>query len=308
MTRLPSLSFEGRVVVVTGAGRGIGREAALLLAERGARLVLHNRLGADGREDPAGELVESIRARGGLAVAERSDVRDPGSAPALVALALSAFGRLDAVVANAGLIESRSVAELEEEDIARLYETNALSAFRLTRAALPALRAHGTGRLVYTTSTAGLYGGPGLAAYGMAKAAVVALMRSVAAEERARGVLANAICPTAVTRMTEDFVADPESRDALSPRFVAPAIGWLASDACAVTGRVVLASGGIFRSAHALQSEGVDLRARDPIGPEDVAASAESILAAERLSAPADAGAHFATVLQTLARPRRPWR
>lgn len=298
-TREP-IRFDGRVVLVTGAGRGIGRAVVELLAARGARLVVHNRRTAAGEADPASERVAAIRARGGEAIAVHGDVADPGTARLLVEATLEHWGRLDAVVMNAGLIASRPVAELEESELERLYAVNALSAFRLTRAALPALRLAGAGRLVYTTSTAGLFGGAGLAAYGMAKAALLSLMRAVAEEEHGHGILANAVCPTAATRMTEAFVEDAAMREALSPAAVAPAVAWLASEACTVRGRVVLASGGLFRSAHVLQSEGVDLRARAPIGPEDLVASSEAILAARGLRDPTDAGAHFGAVIEAL--------
>jgi len=297
--------FDGRVVAVTGAGRGIGRAVATPLAARGARVVVHNRRSPDGASDPAGELVDAIRAGGGEAVAETSDVTAPQAADRLVDCALDAFGRLDAVVLNAGIIESRSVADSTEADLARVYEVNTLAAFRLTRAALPILRRQGAGRLVYTTSTAGLYGGEGLAAYAMAKGALLGLMRAVASEESRHGIFANAVCPTAVTRMTESFVGDPAMRAALAPKRVAPAIAWLASEACRVHGQTILAAGGFFASAHVLASRGVDLRSLGTIGPEDVAAVASAILEPEGLHGHADAGSHFGALLAELAGPTR---
>lgn len=297
--------FDGRVVAVTGAGRGIGRAEAELLAARGARVVVQSRRSPDGASDPASELVEAIQARGGDAVAETSDVTALQAPDRLVACALDAFGRLDAVVLNAGIIESRSVAESTEADLARVYEVNTLAAFRLTRAVLPILRRQGSGRLVYTTSTAGLYGGESLAAYSMAKGALLGLMRAVAAEEARHGIFANAVCPTAVTRMTESFVGDPAMRAALAPERVAPAVAWLASEACRLQGQTILAAGGLFRSAHVLASRGVDLRGLGAIGPEDLAARADAILEAEGLQGHADAGAHFGALLEELARLAR---
>lgn len=313
-----SIRFDGRVVVVTGAARGIGRATALLLAERGAQLVLNNRAaasdpGTTGREPdaerggdvpstgrtarPAEALAAELRARGGHAVAETSDVAEPGSADAIVARALETYGRLDALVLNAGVLESRPVSLLEEAELMRLFAINTLSAFRLTRTALPSLRRSGSGRIVYTTSTAALYGGEGLAAYAMAKGALLGLMRAVAAEEAPFGVGANAICPTAVTRMTERFVENEREREALAPERVAPAIAWLASSACAFTGRVVTAGAGHFRSAHTRESGGLDLGDRTVIRIEDLAADADAILAPSGLVGHAGAGAHFAALL-----------
>src|SRR5262249_32465327 len=159
-----------------------------------------------GTSDDSAEAVASeIRARGGSAIAEHSDVSAAGAATSLVEAAL-AWGRLDVLIHNAGVIESRPVADLDEDDFARVFQTNTLSALRLTRAVLPVMRRQGYGRIVFTTSTAGLYGNAGLAAYAMAKGALLGLLRAVAAEEAAHGIRANAICPTAVTRMTEAFV------------------------------------------------------------------------------------------------------
>ena len=134
----------------------------------------------------------------------------------------------------------------------------------------------------------------------MAKGALLGLMRAVAAEEQPHGILANAVCPTAVTRMTEAFVEDPRMRAALSPELVAPVVAWLASEACMHAGHVILASGGLVRSAHVLQSAGADLRTSGAFGPEDVAAHAPAITAPTDLRAFPDAGAHFAALLDEL--------
>jgi len=300
-----SIRFDDRVVAVTGAGTGLGRAYALLLASRGAKLLVNNRPSADGGTDTAGDLVTLIRSQQGTAVAERSDVTSSSAAGAIVASALASYGRLDALILNAGLIESCAVADLTETDLARLYEVNTLSAFRLTQAALPVMRKQRYGRIVFATSTAGLYGNAGLAAYGMSKAALLGLMWAVAAEEADNGILANTICPTAVTRMTEAFVSDAGLRAALSPDQVAPAVAWLASEQCTYSGLVLLAGGGIFRSAHTLQNAGADLRSEGRVTPEQVAAVAERIAGAQTLQGFTDAGVHFATLLDELRQAPR---
>jgi len=302
------IRFDGRVVVVTGAGRGIGRAAALLFAARGAKLVINNRISEDRASDPAGELAALIETLGGIAAPERSDMTSATASRSIVELALDRFGRIDAVVHNAGILESRRVAELADEDLGRVYATNVLSAFRLTREVLPTMRRQGSGRLVFTTSTAALYGGPGLGAYGMAKAAIIGLMRAVAAEEAENGILANAVCPTAVTRMTEAFVQDEALRRALSPERAVPAIAWLASEACRSSGRVILASGGLFRSAYTFQNDGLDLRGRSTILPEDLAEHSEAILAPTALRGFADSGEHFTALIEESSEASRPTR
>lgn len=295
-----TIRFDGRVAVITGAGKGLGRAYALLLSARGARLVVNNRRSSDGAADSAEALASRIRAQGGSAVAEASDVAAPGAAAAIVERALAAFGRLDVLIHNAGVIESRPVAELGEADFQRVFEANTLSALRLTQAALPVMRRQRYGRIVFTTSTAGLYGNAGLAAYGMAKAALLGLMRAVAAEEAEHGILANAICPTAVTRMTEAFVQDDALRAALAPERVAPAVAWLASEQCTRAGLVVLAGGGFFRRARTLQNVGAYFDAGTEIAPEDVASRAESILGADGLRSFESSHAHFDTLIETL--------
>ena len=297
------IRFDGRVAAITGAGRGLGRAYALALAARGARIVVNNR--PSGGDDTAEAVAREIRARGGSAVAERSDVRAAEAATALVDCALGAWGRLDALVHNAGQIEIRPVAELGEEEFARVFETHALSALRLTRAALPAMRRQRHGRIVFTTSTAGLWGNAGLAAYAMAKGALLGLMRAVSAEEAPHGIRANAICPTATTRMTEAFVSDAALRAALAPEHVAAAVAWLASEACAESGLVLLAGGGFFRCARTLENAGAHLGGEAAPGPEEVAAALGQIRSAEGLRGFESSHAHFDALLDDVRRAAR---
>ena len=296
------IRFDDRVAAITGAGRGLGRAYAEALAARGARVVVNNRPPEAGGVDSAAAVARAIAACGGSAVAETSDVRSSDAAEAIVGRALDTWGRLDILIHNAGVIESRPVAELDDADFERVFATNALSALRLTRAALPAMRRQRYGRIVYTTSTAGLYGNPGLAAYAMAKAALLGLMRAVVAEEAEHGIRANAICPTAVTRMTESFVRDAALRAALAPESVAPAVAWLASEACAESGLVLLAGGGFFRRALALQGAGAWLDPAAGIGPEDVAAAAARITGAQDLRGFESSHAHFDALLEEVRR------
>jgi NAD(P)-dependent dehydrogenase (short-subunit alcohol dehydrogenase family) len=240
-----------RVVLVTGAGRGIGRSHALALAADGARVVV-NDLGveADGsrpRAEPAEEVVAEIRATGGEAVASPHDVADEAGAAAMVQLALDTFGRLDAVVNNAGILRSGLLLRTNVEAWRTVLEVHVIGTMLVTQAAARHWREESKAgrqpdaRVVNTSSSAGLYGFVGEPAYSAAKAGIVGLTLTVAAELERYGVTVNAIAPAAATRLTAWAAADA----ALAPELVSPLVVWLASDRSAgVTGRVLEVGGG----------------------------------------------------------------
>jgi NAD(P)-dependent dehydrogenase (short-subunit alcohol dehydrogenase family) len=252
---------EGRVVIVTGAGRGIGRAHALELGRQGARVVV-NDLGValDGQlqpDTPAEAVAADIRAAGGEAVVDGADVADWDAAQALVARAVTSFGRLDAVVNNAGIVRDRMFVNATPEEWDAVLRVHLGAHFRVGRAAAAYWRdEHKAGRqvdarIVNTSSAAGLWGSVGQAAYSAAKGAIVSLTLVQAAELGRYGITANAIAPSARTRMTEDVFADmmraPDdgSFDAMDPANVAPAVAWLVSaQSAGVTGRVFEIEGG----------------------------------------------------------------
>jgi NAD(P)-dependent dehydrogenase (short-subunit alcohol dehydrogenase family) len=251
---------DGRVVIVTGAGRGIGRAHALALAAAGAKVVV-NDLGAelDGRgrsSGPAGEVVDAIRAAGGEAVANGDDVADWEAAGRLVQAAVDAFGRLDVVVNNAGFVRDRMFVSTAEEEWDAVVRVHLKGHFCVARQAAAHWRDRAKGgekldaRIINTSSGAGLQGSIGQSAYSAAKAAIATLTLVQAAELRRYGITANAIAPAARTRMTEtvfaEMMAKPaEGFDAMAPENVAPLIVWLASaDARDVTGQVFEIAGG----------------------------------------------------------------
>jgi NAD(P)-dependent dehydrogenase (short-subunit alcohol dehydrogenase family) len=239
--------FDGRVAVVTGAGRGIGRAYARLLAARGARVVVNDlgaSTGGSGADAaPAAEAVDEIVAAGGEAVGDTNDVSDPAGAQALVHAAVEQFGRIDVLVNNAGIIRWAGMPEVDADNLAKHLAVHVGGSFNTVRAAWPHLVDRGYGRIVNTTS-AGLFGLPNNTSYAAAKGAVVGLTRSLATAGAAHGITANCIAPGAMTRMAgragED--AGPE----MSPDLVAPMVALLAHEACPVSGEIYAAGFGRF--------------------------------------------------------------
>jgi NAD(P)-dependent dehydrogenase (short-subunit alcohol dehydrogenase family) len=255
------LRFDGRVAIVTGAGRNLGREYALLLAARGAQVVV-NDLGVaisdtDGVAEapptnPADDVVAVIVAAGGEAVADHHTIATPEGGAAVVQTALDAFGRVDVVVNNAGQVRMAPFADFLDEHIDTVVDTQLRGALNVSRPAWRhmAARADGTGgRFVNVASGAAFGGVPGGAVYGMAKLGVVGLTRAMAFEGRDAGIAANVIAPYAKTRPGTGFGPIPWS-DALAewlhPRLVAPLVGWLAHESCDVTGECFSVGAGHF--------------------------------------------------------------
>jgi NAD(P)-dependent dehydrogenase (short-subunit alcohol dehydrogenase family) len=294
---------EGRVVVVTGAGRGIGREHALEFARQGARVVV-NDIGAEldgtgGSDSPARQVVDEIVAAGGEAVVNGDDVADWAGAEHLVATALDAFGRLDVVVNNAGVVRDRMVVSCGEDEWDAVVRVHLKDHFAVSRFAAEHWRARSKAgepvdaRVVNTSSGAGLQGSVGQAAYSAAKAGIAALTLVQAAELGRYGVTANAIAPSARTRMTEtvfaDMMAAPTEAgafDAMDPGNVAPLVVWLGSPQSAhVTGRVFEVEGGKVAVADGWQhGAAVDKGAR--WNPAELGPVVDDLLAKAPVPAP----------------------
>ena len=249
---------DGTVVIVTGAGRGLGRAHALELAAQGASVIV-NDLGVEsdgtaGSEGPAHDVVAEIEAMGGSAVANGADVADFGQAEAMIAQAVDAFGRLDALVCNAGFLRDRMLASMSEDEWDTVVRVHLKGHFAPARHAIDHWRQRAkagedvVARVVNTSSGAGLMGSIGQGNYAAAKAAIAQLTIQQAAEWGRYGVLANAIAPDARTRMTEGIFYSSEvpedSFDEKAPENVSPLVAWLASPACDVTGRMFECSGG----------------------------------------------------------------
>ncbi len=286
---------EGRVVIVTGAGRGIGRGHALEFARQGARVVV-NDLGAEsdgsgGSAGPAGEVVEAIRSMGGEAVVNGDDVADWTGAQRLVQTAIDAFGRLDVLVNNAGFVRDRMVVSTSEEEWDAVIRVHLKGHFAPTRFAASYWREQQKngvavdGRVINTSSGAGLMGSVGQGAYSAAKAGIAGLTMVEAAELARYGVTANAIAPAARTRMTEAVFADTmaapagDEFDAMAPENIAPLVVWLGSaDSAGVTGRVFEVEGGVISVADGWQhGPQADKGARWE--PEEVGAAVRRLMA-----------------------------
>ena len=247
----------GRVVIVTGAGRGIGREHALSLARQGAKVVVNDlggdRHGEGGDLSPAQEVVAEITEAGGEAVANGDNVADWDGAKRMIDQAVETFGDLHGVVNNAGILRDRMLTNMSEEEWDAVINVHLKGTFAPARHAAAYWRERSkagdtvSGRIVNTTSVSGLYGNIGQTNYGAAKAGIASFTNIAALELARYGVTVNAVAPVALTRMTEDLGPAPETeeeREARSPKWIAPIVTWLCSEeSAAVTGRVFEASG-----------------------------------------------------------------
>lgn len=250
--------LRNRVVIVTGAGKGLGRAYALDMAARGASVVVNNRWADREQASSAQTVVAEIRAGGGQAVANLDPAEDPETGAALVAQALAEFGRLDAVVSNAGVPETLRLHRQTREGFRAVFDINFFGAFHLVHAAWPVLSAAPAGRIVVSASSAGLHGGDGMAAYASSKAALIGLVRGLAIEGRPRDLMINVIAPYAVTAMTQQHLS-PGLAARMDPAAVAPLVSWLVSEACDVTGQTLVSGGGRVRAATAVEGPPVEL-------------------------------------------------
>ena len=250
--------LHARTAIVTGSGKGLGRAYALHLASRGAAVLVNNRrhAGETDAQTSAAQTVAAIRAAGGTAEANWSDVSDAASGDAMVAQALRSFGRLDIVVANAGIDKAGSFHKQTMADFRAVFDVGFFGNLYLAHAAWPHLVKQAYGRVILTASSAGLYANHGMAAYASSKAAVIGLMRTLAIEGRKYNVLTNVISPYSYSQMTAPFMSDAMQRN-FDPALVAPLVGWLASAACDVSGEVLVSGAGLVRRASVGESGAV---------------------------------------------------
>jgi len=265
-----SIRFDGRVAIVTGAGAGLGRSHARLLASRGAKVVVNDPGGSvDGRGGSgaaADAVVAEIVEEGGEAAANYASVADRAGAASIVATALKRFGRIDIVVNNAGILRDKSFAKMDLDDFELVMNVHFMGTVYVTKVAWPHLLAQKYGRIVFTTSGSGLVGSYGQSNYGAAKTAMLGLMNCLKLEGGKSGVKVNMISPVAGTRMTEGII-DQKTFELSRPEQVSPAVAWLSSEACDVSGEIVVAAAGYFASVKLMRTEGAVI---DPDGPATI--------------------------------------
>ncbi len=304
------LDFTDQAVVVTGAGRGLGRLYALELARRGAAVVVNDvggAMGGDGSDPAVAErVVAEIEAAGGVAAASCESVATPEGGRAIVELALDSFGRLDAVVSNAGIFQTLPFEDLTPADWRRMIDVHLHGGFHLAQPAFGAMRRQGHGRFVFVASSAGLFGQPHSAHYAAAKAGLVGLANVIAIEGADHGILANTVLPFGTTRMVTETVGGEEpAREsgflrAIEPGLVVPLVVLLASSACPVTHHNYSACAGRFARAFVGLAEGWLAPPGSAPAAEDIAANWDAVSATDPYTVPNSIFDEVAGVCQRL--------
>jgi len=273
---MSELRFDNRIAVITGAARGLGRAYALLLASRGAKVVVNDNGGStkgDGVDTgPAQEVVREIKAAGGEAVACTESVATPAGGKAIIQAALDHFGGIDILIHNAGNVRYGSLKEISYEDFDSVLNVHLRGAFHVVRPAFPLMCKAGYGRIVLTSSVGGLYGNRNVVNYGMSKAGMIGLSNVAAIEGAAEGVKCNLIVPGAVTRMAEGL--DTSAYPPMGPDLVAPVVGWLSHESCSISGEMLISMAGRVARAFLAETPGVY---RDPWTIEQVAQQIDAI-------------------------------
>jgi NAD(P)-dependent dehydrogenase (short-subunit alcohol dehydrogenase family) len=251
--------FDGRVAVITGGGRGLGREYALLLAARGAKVLINDNgssLTGEGHDDgPAQAVVEEIKASGGEAAACTESVATPEGGRAIIEAAYDSFGKVDILIHSAGNSVFHPLDTITHEDFRKVVDIHLLGGFNVVQPLFPRLRAAGYGRVVLTGSIGGIYSMPTVAGYAVSKSGMIGLNNIIAIEGADRGIKSNIILPGASTRMSEGI--DVSQFPPMGPELVAPVVGWLAHETCSISGEMLISTAGRVARAFITESEGV---------------------------------------------------
>ncbi len=273
-----TISFEGRVAIVTGGGNGLGREHCLQLAQRGAKVVVNDlggSLDGSGASASAAESVaEEIRAAGGEAIANGADITDLEQVEAMVAEAKAKWGRVDILVNNAGILRDKTFAKMTMDDFKKVVDVHLFGTTNCCKAVWETMREQSYGRILVTSSSSGIYGNFGQSNYGAAKAAMIGLMNVLHYEGAKYDIRVNALAPTAATRMLEDLIDSEKVKELMSPASVSPGVLYLVSEEA--PSRVILGAGaGSFAVSRIYESPGIFLGSDATV--DDVAANWEAI-------------------------------
>jgi NAD(P)-dependent dehydrogenase (short-subunit alcohol dehydrogenase family) len=267
------ITFDGRVAIVTGAGGGLGRTYALELARRGAQVVVNDLGGSvngEGGDDAAAQkVVDEIKSAGGQATPNYDSVSSPEGGESIVKTAVDAYGKVDIVINNAGILRDKSFAKMSWEDLDLVLDVHLKGAFYVSQPAFKVMKENGYGRFVFTSSNSGVFGNFGQANYGAAKMGLVGLSNVLAIEGARAGILSNVVCPVAGTRMTEELLGD--FAKLLKPETVTPLVTFLASEACTFTHEAFSAAGGRYARVFVGLAPGW-------YGGKDTIATAEDVL------------------------------
>jgi NAD(P)-dependent dehydrogenase (short-subunit alcohol dehydrogenase family) len=259
--QVADIRFDGKVAIVTGAGGGLGRQHALELARRGASVMVNDlggsMDGSGGSSDAAQKVVAEIAAAGGVAMANGSSVTDDAGVARMVGGAMEAWGRVDILIANAGVLRDKSFSKMEIADFEFVLNVHLMGTVKPAKAVWEIMKAQNYGRIVVTTSSSGLYGNFGQTNYGAAKLGVIGFMNTLKLEGQKNNIHVNAIAPVAATRMTEDLLP-PDIARRLAPEYVTPGVVFLCSEE-APSGAILTAGAGAFALARIFETEGVYL-------------------------------------------------
>mgnify|MGYP001261633028 CR=1 FL=1 len=272
-----TLDYNGKVVIVTGAGGGLGRCHALEFAQRGAKVVVNDLGGAvdgsGGSSEAADKVVEEIKAAGGEAISNGSSVTDDAGVANMVSQTMDAYGRIDVLVNNAGVLRDKSFAKMEIADFDFVVDVHLFGTMKPTKAVWPIMKEQGYGRIMVTSSSSGLYGNFGQSNYGAAKLGVVGFINTLKLEGQKDNIHVNALAPVAWTRMTSNLMP-PEMEEALAPEQVTPAVVFMCSEQ-APTGKIICAGAGAYAAAQIVETRGMYLGTAPTA--EDVADNWEQI-------------------------------
>ena len=273
-----SIRFDEKVVIVTGAGGGLGREHAIEFAKRGARVVVNDLGGSvdgNGASDSANAVVEHIKSNGGQAIANGASVTDLDAVKEMVQQTLDKWGRIDILVNNAGILRDKSFHKVSHDDFNLVMDVHFQGTFNCTHTVFPIMREQQYGRIIFTSSSSGVFGNFGQTNYGSAKMAMIGLMNTLKIEGQNKNIFTNSITPVAYTRMTEGLIPEDFGKN-LKPEFVTPAVIYLASDD-APNGAIMAAGAGVFSRIFIHETMGVSLGMGEEMTPENIKANWDKI-------------------------------